>query len=57
MSSPVDITPLFQALAWYSRHIDPHFVYHLTCGTVDSETSRSERRLIHKLFLIKRLKN
>ena len=29
-----------QALAWYGRHIDPNFVYHLTCGTVDSETSR-----------------
>ena len=33
-------SPNLQALAWYGRHIDPNFVYHLTCGTVDSETSR-----------------
>ena len=29
-----------QVLAWYMRHVDANFVFHFSCGTVDSETSK-----------------
>jgi len=51
----ISIQILWQVLAWYRRHIDVHWFYLFTCGTVDSETSRKVyiyfENLLHALAL------
>jgi len=41
---------LWQILAWYRLHIDQHWVYSLTSGTVDSENTRKVFYFMENLF-------
>jgi len=46
----VSIQIIWQVLAWFSMHVDANFVFLLTSGSVDSETSRKVFHFVKNLF-------
>jgi len=46
----VSLQIIWQTLAWYRKHIDPHWVYSLTLGTPDHETTRKIFLFAENLF-------
>jgi len=46
----VSIQIIWQVLSWYSRHIDANWVFHLTSGSVDSETTRKVFHFVENFF-------
>jgi len=46
----VSIQIIWQVLSWYSRHVDANWVFHLTSGSVDSETTRKVFHFVENFF-------